>query len=88
MDEQEQYIRENITSIAEEAFPDNIGIEWIIHNILVHPKGIEVEVEPSSDDLGYSRFRFIIEFKNSDKTNITHCYCLETTGKWDLLFTG
>jgi hypothetical protein len=46
MKEQEQYIRDNIASIAEEAFPDNIGNEWIIHNILEHPEGIEVEVEP------------------------------------------
>ncbi len=88
MKEQEQYIRDNITSIAEEAFPDNIGNEWIIHNILEHPKGIEVEVEPRPDDVGYSRFRFIIEFSASDSAVITYCYCLEDTGEWDLLFTG
>jgi len=88
MKEQEQYIRDNITSIAEEAFPDNIGNEWIIHNILEHPKGIEVEVEPRPDDVGYSLFRFIIEFNAPNSANITYCYCLEDTGEWDLLFSG
>ena len=87
MKEQEQYIRDNITSIAETAFPDNIGNECI-HNILDHPKGIEVEVEPKPDDVGYSKFRFIIEFETPSSPKITYCYCLEDTGEWDLLFTG
>ena len=87
MNEQEQHIRDNITSIAEEVFPDNIGNVWIIHDIIDHPKRIEVEVEPRPDDVGYSRYRFIIEFKGPTKTNITECYCLEETGEWDLLFT-
>ncbi len=60
MNEREQFIRDNITSIAEEAFPDDIGIEWVIHNIVDHPKGIEVEVEPRPDDVSYTRFRFIM----------------------------
>lgn len=88
MNEQEQYIRDNITSIAETAFPDNIGNEWIIHNIIEHPKGIEVEVEPRPDNVGYPRFRFIIEFKTPTEPNITYCYFLEDTGEWDLLFTS
>ncbi len=87
MNEQEQFIRDNITSIAEEAFPDNIGIEWVIHNILDHPKGIEVEVEPRPDDVGYTRFRFILDFKTPTSATITYCYCLEDNGEWDLLFT-
>ena len=86
-DEQKQYIRDNITDIAEEAFPDNIGNEWIIHHIIEHPKGIEVEVEPRPEDVGYSRFRFIIEFKTPTAPNITECYSLEESGEWDLLFT-
>jgi hypothetical protein len=88
MEEQRQYIRENITHIAEKAFPDNIGNEWFIHNIIEHPKGIEVEVEPIPDDVGYPRFRFIIEFESPNEPNITYCYFLEDTGEWDLLFTG
>ncbi len=87
MNEQEQYIRDNITSLAEEVFPDNIGNEWVIHDIVDHPKRIEVEVEPIPDDVGYSRYRFIIEFKSPTATNITECYCLEETGEWDLLST-
>ena len=86
--EQEQYIRENISSIAGEAFPDNMGNEWLIHDLIEHPNKIEVEVEPRPDDVGYSRFRFFIEFKSPTETNITECYCLEDTGEWDLLFTG
>jgi hypothetical protein len=88
MKEQEQYIRDNIINIAEKSFPDNIGNEWIIHNIMEHPKGIEVEVEPKPDNVGYTRFRFIIEFKSPTEPNITFCYCLEDTGEWDLMFTG
>ena len=87
MAEQEQYIRDNITSIAEEAFPDNIGNEWIIHNISEHTKGFDVEVEPQPDDVGYSRLRFIIEFATPTTLNITECYSLEESGEWDLLFT-
>ncbi len=88
MEEQEQYIRDNITNIAERAFPDNIGNEWIIHGITKHPNGIEVEVEPKPDDVGYSRFRFIMEFKTPTEPNIIYCYFLDDTGEWDLLFTG
>ena len=88
MNDQEQYIRDNISSIAEEAFPDNIGNEWQIHNIIEHPKGIEVEVEPRPDNIGYSRFRFILEFKTPVEPIITYCYFLDETGEWDLLFTA
>ena len=59
------------------------GIEIFLQN-----QGIEVEVEPRPDDVGYSRFRFIIEFDSPTNPNITYCYCLEDTGEWDLLFTN
>ena len=88
MKEQEQYVREHIVSIAESAFPDNIGNDWLIHDLIVHPGKIEVEVEPIPDNVGYPRFRFFIEFDAPDKPNITECYCLDASGEWDLLFTG
>ena len=87
MNEQEQYILDNITNIAEEAFPDNIGNEWIIHNISEHTRGLDVEVEARPDDIGYPRFRFIIEFKTPTEPNIIECYNLDESGEWDLLFT-
>lgn len=88
MKELEQFIQENISSIAEEAFPENKDNEWIIHNIIEHPKGIEVEVEPKPDNVGYPRFRFILEFKTPVKPKITYCYFQDETGEWDLLFTA
>lgn len=88
MDEHRQYIRDNIGHIAEKAFPENIGNEWFIHNMIDHPNGLEVEVEPIPDDVGYPRFRFIIEFKTPSEAKITYCYFLEDTGEWDLLFTA
>lgn len=87
IEEQEQYIRDNITSISEDAFPDDVGNVWIIHNIKEHPKGIEVEVEPKPNDVGYSRIRFVIEFKTPNVPNITECYSQEASGEWDILFS-
>ncbi len=77
MKEHEQYIRDNISSIAESAFPDNTGNEWLIHKVIRHPDRLEVEVEPVPDDVGYPRFRFFIEFMAPDKPKITECYCLD-----------
>ena len=88
MDEKQiQYIRDHIAHIAEQAFPDNLGNEWFIHNIIEHPKGIEVEVEPIPDDIGYARLRFIIEFITPEEATISYCYILDDAGEWDLLFS-
>ena len=90
MDElQKEFIRENINNIAEKAFPDNTGNWWVIHNIVEHPHGIEVEVEPKPADVGYSRYRFILEFKSPTEVDVTYCYYLDDeTDEWDLLFTA
>jgi hypothetical protein len=88
MSEQAQYIRDHITGIAEAAFPDNIGNEWKILNLTETTNGFEVEVEPNPDNVGYSRFHFIIKFTAPDKPDIVKCYCLNNSGTWELLFTG
>ena len=87
MDNREEYIRNNINSIAESAFPDNIGNTWIIHEILEQDKQWLVEVEPQPDDVGYTRFRFTIVFSVPDNPHITECYCLNEFGSWGLLFS-
>ena len=88
MDKREAYIRENISGIAESAFPDNTGNSWIIHEVLIQDDNLIVEVEPKPDDVGYPRFRFTIVFDTPDHPHIRECHCLNEFGSWGLLFTG
>ena len=87
MDDREEFLRNNIASIAETAFPDSMGNEWIIHSIMEHEKGLAVEVEPSPNKVGYSRFRLIFQFKQPDRADIIECYVPDESGNWVLLFT-
>jgi len=72
--DREQYLRDHIVTIAEEMFPDDIGIEWLIHGF-DHKKSlsyVEVEPVPNSDDC--DRFKFAISFANpnSPETMAVH----------------
>ena len=87
MSDQQEYLRNNISVIAETAFPDNIGNEWIIHNITEHEKGLAVEVEPRPNNVGYSRVRFIFQFRKPDRAEIVECHIPDESGEWKLLFT-
>jgi len=84
--DREDYLKTHIVAIAEEAFPDNLGLEWIVRGFVHRGDFTVVEVEPQPDEVGYTRFKLVQSFANPQKPkhNIA-CYCFED-GKWQLLF--
>jgi hypothetical protein len=57
----EQWIHENIVGIAEEQFPDDIGLKWSVLSIEHRGDASAVMVEPDGN-VGYSRFVFLLLF--------------------------
>ncbi len=54
----ERYVREHVVEIAEENFPDDIGLEWEIRGF-THKGALSfAEVEPSGFT-GYERYQFV-----------------------------
>jgi len=84
--EREKYLRENIISIAEEHFPDDTGLEWIIHAFTHKEHLTIVEVEPKPDTVGYTHFKFVVSFKDANAPMVVATYCLED-GHYTLLST-
>ena len=83
--EREDYIRSNIVSIAEKAFPDDKGLKWDIKGIEHKDKISYAEVEPKPDQVGYSRIKFIISFRDMDKHKLLGAYVWDAY-LWELLF--
>ena len=73
----ESFLKDNITRLAEVAFPDNKGIQWNIISLEHKAHLTYAEVEPSSETAGYSRFKFVISFKNPEAPNVIGTYCFK-----------
>ena len=82
----EDYLRQNIVSLAEEEFPDNIGLEWNIIGFMHKEHLTYVEVVPNSDTVGYAQFQFVVSFENKSPTMVIATYCFEE-GKYSLFST-
>jgi hypothetical protein len=85
--ELEEYVSEHIVEIAEGIFPDNLGLAWIIHGFEHRDNLTYVEVEPKPDEVGYSRFKFVISSPRPGDVNVIAGYDL-TDGTYSLLFTA
>lgn len=59
--DRETYLRENVVSIAEDTFPDDVGLAWAIHAIEHRGEWSAVTAEPSGN-VGYPEFVFLVSF--------------------------
>ena len=75
--ERESHLRENIVSIAGEEFPDDTGLEWVIHGFEHKDHLTFVEVEPRPDTVGYPRFKFVVSFTDANVPIVVATYSLE-----------
>jgi hypothetical protein len=82
----EGYVRDHIVEIAEEQFPDNRGLQWIVYGFQ-HREDLGLvfaEVEPRPDVVGYPRFQFAFLTPRTPPPKQVAAYCLES-GKYTLL---
>ncbi|OHB34876.1 MAG: hypothetical protein A2Y09_01660 [Planctomycetes bacterium GWA2_39_15] len=73
----ESFLKDNIVRLAEAAFPDNKGIQWNILSFEHKAHLTYVEAEPTSANLGYPRFKFVVSFKNPEIPRVIGTYCFK-----------
>lgn len=85
----EDYVGDHIVQIAEEQFPDNRGLEWIVCGFQHREdRGLAfAEVEPRPNVVGYPRFQFVFQTSRTAPPKHAATYCLES-GKFTLLSTS
>lgn len=81
----EDRVRQTITIIVEDWFPEDTGLTWSIRKFSHKGFLTYVEVEPNSDTVGYERFVFVISFESAPAREIA-VYALED-GVYKLLAT-
>jgi hypothetical protein len=54
----EGYVRERVTELGRETFPDNPEVKWIVHGCTHTQQWVLAEVEPEPAEVGYPRFKF------------------------------
>ena len=74
---EETWVREHIVELAESQFPDNRGLDWIIHGLSHRGDLILVEVEPVPDEVGYPRFQLAVAGGRDGEAEVVGVYCLE-----------
>ena len=72
----EAHIRNNIVAMAESAFPDDTGLEWMIHSFDHQGDLSFVEVEPKPATVGYPRFQFAVSFQDEAAPVVAATYAL------------
>lgn len=73
----ESFLRDNIVRLAEAEFLDNKGIQWNILSFEHKAHLTYVEAEPTSANLGYPRFKFVVSFKNPEMPRVIGTYCFK-----------
>ena len=73
----ESFLKDTIVQLAEAEFPDNKGIQWNILSFEHKAHLTHVEAEPTSANLGYPRFKFVVSFKNPEMPRIIGTYCFK-----------
>jgi len=79
-------VRDILQSVAEEAFPDDVGVQWHVREITQQAGFYCVEAEPVPATVGYPRFRFVLGRTQSGELGDFGCYCLDK-GVRRLLYT-
>ena len=79
----ESFLKDNIVRLAEAAFPDDKGIQWNILSFEHKAHLTYVEAEPTSANLGYPRFKFVVSFKNPEIPRVIGTYCFKN-GQYSL----
>ena len=82
----ESFLKDTIVRLAEAEFPDNKGIQWNILSFEHKAHLTHVEAEPTSANLGYPRFKFVVSFKNPEMPRIIGTYCFKD-GQYSLFST-
>jgi hypothetical protein len=80
----EAYIREHVTELGRETFPDNPDVKWSVHGFTHTPRLVLAEVVPEPDEVGYSRFKFGFVGGGASPPEHVATYCLES-GAYTLL---
>jgi hypothetical protein len=79
----EAWLRTHVVGIAEDTFPDDLGLDWVVQGFEHRGPLTLVEVEPRPATVGYPRFRFAVSFAGSEPR------CLATyaakNGRFELL---
>lgn len=73
----ELFLKENFARLAETEFPGNTGILWNILSFEHKAKLTYIEAEPTSVNLGYPRFKFVVSFKNPEDPHIMGTFCFK-----------
>jgi hypothetical protein len=85
----EDYVRDHLVEIAEEQFPDNVGLRWTLHRFQ-HREDLGLvlaEVEPDPSEVGYPRFQFAFRTSGGGPPKHIATYCLDG-GVFTLLSTS
>ncbi|GEM_PF-878580 len=84
--DREQYLRENIDRISKAEFPENWKNAWAILGFRHEGARTYVEVEPAPKDVGYDRFKYLMDFSSSKAPVCVAVYCWDK-GRFSLLCT-
>lgn len=76
-EKRELFLKGNIVRLAEAEFPGNKGIQWNILGLEHKAHLTHVEVEPAHANLDYSRFKFVVSFKNPEMPRVIGTLCLK-----------
>jgi len=80
----ENYLRKNIDAISKENFPDNQEDTYMILGFSHKANQTYVEVEPHSKDVGYDRYKYLMDYSGEEAPTCVAVYCWER-GKYSLL---
>lgn len=84
--DRDAYLRENVVSIAEDTFPDDVGLSWRI--LAIEHRGVwsAVTTEPSGE-VGYPGFVFLVSFADESMPRPIATYARMGPG-YELLCTS
>ncbi len=83
--DRENYLKANIVKFAEESFPDNLGLQWIVHDFEHNDDLTCVELEPKPLGMAAFRYQLVFTFLRPAAPEVVACYELDREG-WSMLF--
>lgn len=83
--ERENFIKSNLLAWGRESFPDNPDVNWPVGRFQHSNDYSYVESEPHPPEVGYPRFKFVVDFRDADKPEVVGCYAQESS-EWFLQF--
>jgi len=85
--DRENYLRKNIDAISKEEFPDNQEGTYTILGFSHRVNQTYVEVEPHPSNVGYDKFKYLMDYSGKDAPTCVAVYCCEG-GEYSLLYTA